>query len=62
MTGYPLDRLFEEVAYLAYYFHWPHDQILGLEHHERRQWVQEVARINQRLNESSSTGSSETWR
>ena len=51
--GYPSDRLFEEVAYLAYYFHWPHDEILQLEHRERQQWVTEVARINRRLNEES---------
>jgi hypothetical protein len=31
--------------------HWPHDQILGLEHAERRLWVGEVAAINRRLNE-----------
>jgi hypothetical protein len=54
MMGYPSDRLFEEVAYLAYYFHWPHDQILRLEHRERQRWVAEVARINRRLNEEGS--------
>ena len=48
--SYPLNRLFEEVAYLAYYLHWSHDQILQMEHHERRLWVSEVAKINQRLN------------
>ncbi len=53
MIGYPSDRLFEEVAYIAYYFHWPPDSIMQMEHHERQQWVSEVARINQRLNESS---------
>lgn len=53
MTGYPSDRLFEEVAYLAYYFHWPCDEILRLEHRERQRWVAEVARINRRLNEES---------
>lgn len=51
--GYPSDRLFEEVAYLAYYFHWPYDEILRLEHRERQRWVAEVARINRRLNEES---------
>jgi hypothetical protein len=51
MMGYPSDRLFEEVAYLAYYFHWPYDEILQLEHRERQRWVAEVARINRRLNE-----------
>jgi hypothetical protein len=53
MMGYPSDRLFEEVAYLAYHFHWPCDEILRLEHRERRRWVAEVARINRRLNEES---------
>lgn len=53
MTGYPSDRLFEEVAYLAYHFHWPYDQVMGMEHHERQQWVREVAKINQRLNDAA---------
>jgi len=48
-----LDQLFEEVAYLAYHFHWPHEQLMALEHGERRRWVDEVARINRRLNEES---------
>ena len=51
--GYPSERLFEEVAYLAYYFHWPHDEILQLEHGERRRWVAELARINRRLAEDA---------
>lgn len=53
MMGYPSDRLFEEVAYLAYYFHWPYDEVLRLEHRDRQRWVAEVARINRRLNEES---------
>jgi len=52
MMGYPLNTLFEEVAYLAYYFHWPYDQIMGMEHRERLQWVAEIARINRSINES----------
>jgi len=46
-----LDRLREEVAYLAYHFHWPLSEILDLEHAERQQWVEEVASINRRLND-----------
>jgi len=48
MTGYPLERLYEEVAYIAYHFHWPADQILGFEHRDRQRWVAEIAKINQR--------------
>jgi len=32
MTGYPLENLFREVAYIAYHFHWPQDQIMNMEH------------------------------
>jgi len=56
MMGYPSDRLFEEVAYLAYHVHWTYDEILRLEHRERQRWVAEVARINQRRNEEEARG------
>jgi hypothetical protein len=46
VIGYPLKQLYEEVAYLAYHFHWSHSQILNLDHAERRQWVAEIAKIN----------------
>jgi hypothetical protein len=36
---------------VAYHFHWPHEEILSLEHQERAAWVEEIARINGRLNE-----------
>jgi hypothetical protein len=44
--------LLEEVAYIAYHFHWPYEQIMGLEHLERQQWVGEIAKINKRLNDA----------
>jgi hypothetical protein len=50
---YPLARLYEEVAYIAFHFHWPHDDLLALEHGARRRWVEEIARINRRLNEGA---------
>jgi hypothetical protein len=50
IVGYPLDRLHEEVAYVAYHFHWPRQDVLNLEHGERRRWVEEIAKINRRLN------------
>jgi hypothetical protein len=46
---YPHAELYEEMAFIAYYLHWPVEQVLGLEHGERRRWVGEVSRINQRL-------------
>lgn len=51
MTGYPSERLFEEVAYLAYYLHWSYDEILRLEHRERQRWAAEIARIHERMSQ-----------
>lgn len=51
MIGYPSQNLYEEVAFIAYYLHWPHQQIMSLDHLERRRWVAEVSRINKQLNE-----------
>ncbi|HYQ68027.1 DUF6760 family protein [Actinophytocola sp.] len=48
---YAPDRLLTEVAYVAYHFHWPRQEILDLPHYERTQWVREIARINTQANE-----------
>lgn len=53
MMGYPSKRLREEIAYVAYYFHWPYTQIMDLDHIERRLWVKEIAAINARLNDAA---------
>lgn len=49
-VGYPTDRLHEEVAYIAYHFHWDMDSIMNLEHRDRERWVAEIAKINRRFN------------
>ncbi len=51
--SYPSDRLFEEVAYVARYLHWPYQQIMALDHLERQRWVAEIARGNEALNEAA---------
>jgi hypothetical protein len=43
---YAADRLFEEVAYVAYYLHWGLDSILDLEHPLRRRFIDEIGSIN----------------
>ncbi|MEF3119755.1 DUF6760 family protein [Kocuria flava] len=48
---YAADRIHEEVAYVAYHFHWGLDEILDLEHAQRLRWVREIAGINRRLGE-----------
>jgi hypothetical protein len=49
--GYPLDRMVEEVAFVAYHFHWPHDDVMAMEHADRRQWAAEISSLNERANE-----------
>jgi hypothetical protein len=48
---YAADRLFEEVAYVAYYFHWDLDRILDMEHPLRQRFVDEIGAINRRISE-----------
>jgi hypothetical protein len=43
------DRLYEEVAYVAYHFHWSREEILDLEHAERRRFIAEIGNINTRI-------------
>jgi hypothetical protein len=46
MTGYPIGRLYEEVAFIAYYFHWSAEAILELPHRDRVRWCAEISKIN----------------
>ena len=50
---YAADRLYEEVAYVAYHFHWSMSEILDLEHATRQRFVQEIAKINTRLSQGN---------
>jgi hypothetical protein len=45
---YATDRLYQEIAYVAYHFHWPLSELLDLEHAERRRYVSEIDAINTR--------------
>jgi len=40
-----LARLYEEVAFIAFYFHWSREDILNLTHAERLRWVNEIMRL-----------------
>ncbi|HEX2574623.1 MAG TPA: DUF6760 family protein [Polyangia bacterium] len=52
MVSYPLEQLYQEVAYIAYHFHWSLDDILSMEHNERHLYLREIARINKEINEA----------
>jgi len=36
---------------VAYHFHWGHEEIMALEHKDRRQWVLAISAINRQINE-----------
>ncbi len=50
--SYPLERIYQEVAYIAYHFHWSIEDILLMEHRERQIWVREISEINKEINAS----------
>lgn len=49
VKGYPLDQIYEEVAFLGYYMHWDYDKVLNMEHAERRRWCEEAGKINKKI-------------
>jgi hypothetical protein len=51
MIGYPLGQVYEEIAFIAYHFHWSHADVMSLEHVDRRRWVAEISGLNTRMNE-----------
>ena len=42
---YGADHLYEEVSYIAYHLHWQLDDLLDLEHADRRRYVQLIQRL-----------------
>jgi hypothetical protein len=53
IVGYPLEQLHEEVAFLAYYFHWSLEEIMELQHSDRRGFIEEISSINRKLREEA---------
>jgi hypothetical protein len=42
IVGYPLNRVYQEIAFLGRTVHWTLDELLTLDHAERRRWVREM--------------------
>lgn len=51
MSTYPLEDVYEEVAFVSYHFNWSRAEVLSMAHWERRQWCEEISSINERMNE-----------
>ncbi|MBJ6127188.1 hypothetical protein JAO75_17435 [Microvirga sp. BT325] len=49
MKAYPAHMLREEMAFIAYHFHWSPAELLSLEHAERRHWCRSISAINRKL-------------
>jgi hypothetical protein len=45
IVGYPLTSLRQEVAALAFHFHWSYEEIMTMEHRERQGWVNELSAL-----------------
>ncbi len=50
--AYPVDKLRDEVVFIAYHLHWGLSEILDLPHRERVAWVGRVSAINKKILES----------
>ena len=44
--------MYKEMSFISYYFHWGQDDVLRMEHAERRRWCEEISAINSSLNPS----------
>jgi hypothetical protein len=53
---YPVDRIYEEVAFVAYHFGWDRESVLEMPHGERRRWCEQISRINERMNRDDGGG------
>ena len=49
LKAYPVTSLYEEMAFIAFHFHWSFAEIMQLEHNERRRWCREISAINRAL-------------
>ena len=50
-SQYPTDQLEEELAFVAYHFHWSREEVMALEHRERRGWADHISAINRQMND-----------
>jgi hypothetical protein len=49
VLSYPSEQLYEEVACVAFHFHWSLEDILELEHSERQRWITEIGKIQHKF-------------
>jgi len=52
VIGYPLTELYEEIAFVAFHFHWSEREVMRMEHRDRRRWVGEISKLNRRISDA----------
>lgn len=45
--------MYREMAFIAYYFHWGDEVVLGLDHSSRQRWCREISDINSSISPSN---------
>lgn len=51
ISVYPAEKIYEEIAFIAYYAHWTRDELMAMSHLERIKWCNEFSSINRRLSD-----------
>ncbi len=46
---YPQEELYREMSFISYYFHWSSEEVLRMEHKDRRRWCREISSIHESL-------------
>ncbi|MCI9440236.1 MAG: hypothetical protein HFH15_03170 [Ruminococcus sp.] len=52
MSLYPEDKLYRELSFISYYYHWSMEEVLSLDHRSRRRWCREISEIHREINPS----------
>lgn len=60
------DQIYQEIAFIAYHFHWSYEDIMMMEHAERKRWCQQISTINKNMSEDKKDSltnlEAELWR
>lgn len=51
MSGHLIRNIYEEMAFIAYHFHWAYEDLMTMEHRERQLWCKEISAINRKLSD-----------
>ena len=44
--------MYQEMAFISYYFHWGSEDVMQLDHRSRRRWCHEISELHKSINPS----------